>query len=228
VIIWINGGFGAGKSTLAEELRRRLPDAVLYDPEVVGYALWDWLPRTGDFQDLPSWRELVVASALSLRKHHAETLITPMTLIRDEYRTEIFGALAAAGEPLLHVYLDLDAGVLRQRIADRVMHPGKPELDENAREFCLSHLDAAVSAVDRLPAGTLLLRSDQLAPAELADRVLAAAQPGNQHPDLRGRVRQRGVANRAVARLPVPYSRTTYSARSPRMRWATAAMTRPC
>jgi uridine kinase len=31
VIIWINGGFGAGKTTLAEELHRRLPDAVVYD-----------------------------------------------------------------------------------------------------------------------------------------------------------------------------------------------------
>jgi adenylylsulfate kinase-like enzyme len=26
VIIWINGGFGAGKTTLAEELHRRLPE----------------------------------------------------------------------------------------------------------------------------------------------------------------------------------------------------------
>jgi deoxyadenosine/deoxycytidine kinase len=54
VIIWINGGFGAGKSTLAEELKGRLPDAVLYDPEYVGYNLQQWLPFGGDFQDLPS------------------------------------------------------------------------------------------------------------------------------------------------------------------------------
>jgi adenylylsulfate kinase-like enzyme len=26
VIIWLNGGFGAGKTTLAEELCRRVPD----------------------------------------------------------------------------------------------------------------------------------------------------------------------------------------------------------
>jgi hypothetical protein len=32
VIIWINGGFGAGKSTLAAELVRWLPDALLFDP----------------------------------------------------------------------------------------------------------------------------------------------------------------------------------------------------
>jgi deoxyadenosine/deoxycytidine kinase len=44
VIIWLNGGFGAGKTTLAEELHRRLPDAVVYNPEDVGLMLWKWLP----------------------------------------------------------------------------------------------------------------------------------------------------------------------------------------
>lgn len=28
MIIWINGAFGAGTTTLAEELHRRLPDAL--------------------------------------------------------------------------------------------------------------------------------------------------------------------------------------------------------
>ena len=68
VIIWINGGFGAGKTTLAQELHRRLPDAVVYNPEDVGIMLWKWLPSDGDFQHMASWRELVVATALSLRR----------------------------------------------------------------------------------------------------------------------------------------------------------------
>jgi hypothetical protein len=94
VIIWINGGFGAGKTTLAGELGRRLPEAVVYDPEDVGLMLWKWMPPNGDFQHLPSWRELVVATALSLRRHHADTLIVPMSLIRAAYRDEILGSLA--------------------------------------------------------------------------------------------------------------------------------------
>jgi hypothetical protein len=125
VIIWINGGFGAGKTTLAQEPHRRLPDAVVCDPEDVGLMLWKWLPPGGDFQHLPSWRELVVATALSLRRHHAEVLIVPMSLIRDAYRAEILGGLAAAAA--------------------------------------------------RQPAGTLMLRSDRLSPARLADEVLARA-----------------------------------------------------
>jgi hypothetical protein len=170
VIIWINGGFGAGKTTLAEELRRRLPDAVVCDPEEVGLLLWKWLPRNGDFQHLPSWRELVVATALSLRRHHADALIVP--LIRDAYRAEILGDLADAGEEVLHVFLEVEAGVLRERLNARVTHPGG-DWEHGARKFGMTGVDEMVAAAARQPDGTLMLRSDKLTPAELADRVLA-------------------------------------------------------
>jgi hypothetical protein len=179
VIIWINGAFGAGKTTLAEELHRRLPDAVFYDPEYVGYILCKWVPvPTGDFQDLPSWRELVIATALSLRRHHADTLIVPMTLISDAYLGEILGGLAAAGEAVLHVFLDLDADVLHQRLTDRVLVPDDPVQDQEAREFGYRNMDRAMDFAGRLPAGTLVLRSDKVSPAELADEVMARFRVG--------------------------------------------------
>ena len=172
VIIWINGGFGAGKTTLAEELHRRLPDAVVYNPEDVGLMLWKWMRPNGDFQHLPSWRELVVATALSLRRHHSETLIVPMSLIRDAYRAEILGGLASAGEQVLHVFLELEAAVLRERLNARVTHPEK-EWDQAAREFGMTGVDEMVAAAPRQLGGTLMLRSDRLTPAELAGEVLA-------------------------------------------------------
>ncbi|HEY2263860.1 MAG TPA: AAA family ATPase [Streptosporangiaceae bacterium] len=174
MIIWINGGFGAGKTTLAQELHRRLPDAVVYDPEDVGLMLRKWLPPGGDFQHLASWRELVVATALSLRRHHAQTLIVPMSLIRDAYRAEILGGLADAGQEILHVFLELDAGVLRDRLNARVTRPGR-DWDQAARELGMTGVDEIVAAAARQPAGTLLLRSDRLTPAQLADQVLARA-----------------------------------------------------
>jgi hypothetical protein len=183
VIIWINGGFGAGKTILAEELHRRLPDALVYDPEDVGLMLWKWMRPDGDFQHLPSWRELVVATALSLRRHHANTLIVPMSLIRDAYRTEILGGLADAGEEVLHVFLEADAGVLRERLNARVTHSGNPEWDQAAREFGMTGVDEMVAAAARQPGGTLMLRSDRLTPAELADEVLAAAGLSQAHGD---------------------------------------------
>jgi predicted kinase len=175
VIIWLNGGFGVGKTTLAEELHRRVPDAVVYDPEDIGLMLWKWMRPNDDFQHLPSWRELVVATALSLRRHHADTLIVPMSLIRDAYRAEILSGLADAGEEVLHVFLEADAGVLRQRLNARVGIPDDPGANQSALEWALSRVDAAIVATARQPGGTLMLRSDRLTPAELADDVLAAA-----------------------------------------------------
>jgi predicted kinase len=175
VIIWLNGSFRAGKTTLAEELHRRLPDAVVYNPEDVGLMLWKWMRPNDDFQDLPSWRELVVATALALRRHHADTLIVPMSLIRDAYRAEILGGLADAGEEVLHVFLEADREVLRERHDARVDIPGNPGPNHPAREWALRRIDAAVAAAARQPAGTLMLRSDRLTPAELADEVLAEA-----------------------------------------------------
>ena len=183
VIIWINGGFGAGKTTLAQELHRRLPEAVVYDPEDVGIMLWKWMPPNGDFQHLPSWRELVVATALSLRRHHADTLIVPMSLIRDPYRAEILGGLADAGEQVLHVFLETDAGILRERLNARVTDPKYTEWDRAARELGLPGVDEMVAAAARQPGGTLLLRSDRLTPPELADEVLARAGLRQAHGD---------------------------------------------
>jgi AAA domain len=183
VIVWVNGGFGAGKTTLAEELHRRLPDAVVYDPEDVGLMLWKWMRPSGDFQHLPSWRELVVATALSLRRHHAETLIVPMSLIRDAYRAEILGGLAGAGEEVLHVFLEVDAGVLRERLNARVTDPKYTEWDQAARELGMPGVAEMVAAAARPPRRTLMLRSDRLTPAELADEVLARAGLRSVHAD---------------------------------------------
>ncbi|HEX3964898.1 MAG TPA: AAA family ATPase [Trebonia sp.] len=180
MIIWINGGFGTGKTTLAEELHRRLPDAVVYNPEDVGLMLWKWMRPNGDFQHLPSWRELVVATALSLRRHHAGTLIVAMSLVRDAYRAEILGGLADAGEEILHVFLEADAGVLRERLDARARDG---DWERGAREFGLTGVDEMVAAAARQPAGTLMLRSDRLTPAELADEVLARAGSRQAHGD---------------------------------------------
>ncbi len=59
MIIWLNGAFGAGKTTAACELHRRLPDSFVYDPENIGYFLRkNTPPQCGrpDFQDIPLWR----------------------------------------------------------------------------------------------------------------------------------------------------------------------------
>ncbi|CAM5243529.1 hypothetical protein SALBM217S_06468 [Streptomyces griseoloalbus] len=58
MIVWVNGAFGAGKTTTAHELIELIPNSTLFDPEVIGGALERLLPpkrlaEVGDFQDLP-------------------------------------------------------------------------------------------------------------------------------------------------------------------------------
>jgi len=176
MIIWINGAFGGGKTTLADELHRRLPDALPFDPEYVGYILIKWAPPapSGDFQDIPLWRDLVAKFATGLASAYGRPLIVPMTLVNASYRDEIFGAITKAGQPLLHVFLDVPAPELRRRIETQVLNESDPAADEQARQFRLGNVERCVAARDDLPADTLVLRGDQHSPAELADRVLAA------------------------------------------------------
>jgi len=44
MIIWLNGAFGIGKSTIAELLHSKIEISHKYDPEQVGYFLWDSFP----------------------------------------------------------------------------------------------------------------------------------------------------------------------------------------
>jgi len=174
MIVWINGAFGCGKTTLAEELHRRLPDALPFDPEYVGYILIKWAPpaASGDFQDIPLWRKLVAEFAVGLAGDYGRPLIVPMTLVNASYRDEIFGAISKAGHSLLHVFLDVPAAELRRRIDAQVLIEDNPEADAEARRFRLGNVDRCVVARDELPEHTLVLRGDQNSPAELADQVL--------------------------------------------------------
>ncbi|MGH3879501.1 MAG: AAA family ATPase [Actinophytocola sp.] len=175
MIVWLDGAFGAGKTTLAEELHRRLPDALPFDPEHVGFVLRQWVPvPSGDFQDLPLWRSLTAEFAIGLDREYGRHVITPMTLADSGYCTEIFDRLAAADVPVLHVFLDVAPDELRRRIHAQVLSPDDPSADAVARDFRLRNVDRCIAARAALGPETLMLRADREDPPRLADRVLAA------------------------------------------------------
>lgn len=145
MIVWVNGTFGAGKTSTCRELVELLPGSTLYDPEQVGYALRTLLPRerleqVDDFQDLPSWRRLVPEVAAAMLAEVAGPLVVPMTLLREEYRDEIFGDLAARGLPVHHFVLHAEETILHERIRDGEEVPGDPQASERARNWRLRHL----------------------------------------------------------------------------------------
>lgn len=68
MIIMINGAFGVGKTTVANELLQTVSNSMLYDPEIVGFMLREIITedikheneKTDNFQDLELWKVLVV------------------------------------------------------------------------------------------------------------------------------------------------------------------------
>ncbi len=83
MIIWINGPFGAGKTTLAERLRDRRPKSLIFDPEEIGFVVKETvpIPASGDYQDLPLWRGLTIAAVSEIRRNYSQDIIIPMTLV---------------------------------------------------------------------------------------------------------------------------------------------------
>ncbi|MFD0673764.1 AAA family ATPase [Cohnella sp. GCM10027633] len=122
MIIWINGAFGAGKTTTAHELHRRLPGSHIYDPENVGYFVRKNAPKgidDGDFQNLPIWRSFNRDMLRMMANQYAGTIIVPMTLVNPQYFDEIVGGLRAGGVEIKHFALAASPETLLRRLRTR-------------------------------------------------------------------------------------------------------------
>jgi 8-oxo-dGTP pyrophosphatase MutT (NUDIX family)/predicted kinase len=184
VIVWINGTFGAGKTTTARELIELIPNSTLFDPEVVGGALTHLLPpkhlaEVGDFQDLPIWRRLVIDTAAAMLAELGGTLVVPTTLLRQEYRDEIFGGLAARRIPVRHVLLAPAETILRQRIANREIPPDLPDGETRVRQWSYDHIEPYKAALASwLTADAHPIDTSALTPQETAARIAEAVAGG--------------------------------------------------
>ncbi|GAA4794472.1 NUDIX hydrolase [Streptomyces ziwulingensis] len=187
-VVWINGAFGAGKSTTARELIEVIPNSTLFDPEVLGAALTHLLPpkrlaEAGDFQDLPIWRRLVIDTAAAMLAELGGTLVVPMTLLRQEYRDEIFGGLAARRIPVQHILLTPAETILRERAAHREATPDLPDGALRVRQWSYDHIEpyrAALAAwlmADAHPVDNGVLTPRETA-ARIAEAVGTGAVPG--------------------------------------------------
>jgi predicted kinase len=172
VIVWVNGAFGSGKTTLTGELHRRWPEALVFDPEQVGYLLRGIVEvPTGNFQDLPLWRRQVASMAVGLVEEYRSPLLVPMTLVEAVHLDEIAATVRDAGIALRHFYLDVPPDVLTRRLDGRTMTPGDPERDAGVRAWCAAQNKRCAATVVNLPGDTVVL-DGRLTVPELATTVL--------------------------------------------------------
>ncbi|WP_432585877.1 NUDIX domain-containing protein [Streptomyces sp. HD1123-B1] len=189
MIVWLNGAFGAGKTAVARELVDLMPGSTFYDPEVVGDGLRKLLPRkrleeVSDHQELPSWRRLVVDTGAALIAEVGGPLVIPMTVLRQEYRDEIFGAFAARRIPVRHVLLHSDETILRERIAEREAVPGDPDASECVRRRALDHLAPYRAALGWLTTDAHVVDTTGLTPRQTAAQIADAVRDGAGNCDI--------------------------------------------
>ncbi|MCH0542758.1 NUDIX domain-containing protein [Streptomyces sp. MUM 203J] len=184
MIVWINGTFSAGKTSAARELIDLIPNSTLYDPELTGGVLPALLPRerlaaVDDFQDLRIWRRLVVDTAAALLAEVGGVLVVPMTLLRQDYRDEIFGGLAARRIPVRHIVLTPEETILRGRIAAREEDPADPVRSERVRRWAYDHIAPCRAALDDwLAADAYAVDNGSLTPEATAKAIADAVRTG--------------------------------------------------
>jgi hypothetical protein len=174
MIIWLNGAFGAGKSSVARRIIALRPGATLFDPEQIGFLLRRLLPGAGgdDFQDLPLWRELTVRLLGEAETASAGPVIVPMTLVEPGYFEEIVGRLRAKGVELRHFTLSVSAETLRRRLWRRLDWPA-------SKRWALARVDPCVGAL----AGEMFaehIDAEGRSIAEIAEAVLLLAEGGGR------------------------------------------------
>ncbi|MFT4166938.1 MAG: AAA family ATPase [Microlunatus sp.] len=174
MIIWINGPFGAGKTTVTAQLLQTRPDFVMFDTEHVGFLLGPPLQErkpVADFQDWVSWRRLVVATLAELHDELNTDIVVPQTVVVEQYWSEIASGLAERGIGLRAFTLDVTAEEHERRIAtDRIETQAAGWRRQRRADF-----DAALPW---LRARTHVIDTTEILPTQVAEAVIRALDNG--------------------------------------------------
>ena len=172
MIIWLNGTFGAGKTTTARQLAVRLANARHFDPELVGELLMTALEdhEFKDFQDLTPWRELVPVFTEKIACFTGQHLIAVQTVLREDYWRELAQGFRRARLDIFHVLLHVDSGVLAERIKADEVWPG-------ACQWRLDHISDYEKARPWMEsAADLVIDATSLPAVDVAERIAAGAE----------------------------------------------------
>jgi len=167
MIVWINGPFGVGKTTITRELVKLLPNVVTFDPEEVGFmlrhALGPHYPG-GDFQELRAWRRLTVAALAEMADYLSRDILVPQSVLVESHWDELHDGLAQLGIDTLSFTVHAQAAELTRRItADTVL--------ADAVVWRLDHRSVYDTAHPWLSEKTTLLDTTTFTPAETAELI---------------------------------------------------------
>lgn len=151
MILWINGAFGSGKTTTAFELRLKIKNSIIYDPENIGYFMWrnsSDILKKGDFQDYELWREANYKLLKLISENFDGVIIVPMTLVNPEYYKEIIGKLTDDGIEVRHFILYANKETLLKRISKRELTSARRLRKGKGDSFAVKSIYRCIYAFD--------------------------------------------------------------------------------
>jgi hypothetical protein len=142
VVIFINGSFGVGKSTVSRLLVKQLRRGVLFDPEPLGVVLarliWIWR-RVDDFQDLGIWRRTSIG-LIGLICRLRGAVVVPMAFSNESYLRQFLTDVRRRDSETFHFCLTAPLPIVRQRLRSREIRRGPTEWQlRRSAECCEAH-----------------------------------------------------------------------------------------
>ena len=166
MIIWIDGAYGVGKSTLAEKLHALLPNSFIFDAENVGNAVRENMPQSvyysETFEGYPLWFHVCNELLTELTDRFDGVVLVPMTLMRQESFARFAEPLREQGIEIVHVLLESSKKVIHDRILER---------GESEDCWCMRHIDDCLSAQQHFE-DIIRVQSFGQTPEELAKEVI--------------------------------------------------------
>lgn len=122
MIIWLNGAFGVGKTSVALGLQNKISNSFVFNPEDIGACIRNSLPSDmykDDYQDYDIWREFCYKQLKYIDSNFDKTIIVPMTITNQLYIDEITGKLLSDGIAVKHYILNADKSTILARLSTR-------------------------------------------------------------------------------------------------------------
>ena len=166
MIVWINGAYGVGKSTIAAALVKHRPGALLYDPEPLGYFLRDLVrpaERSQDYQELAIFAPVVIEVARQLHMTYGRDLVMSLGVWQPGQAAQIREGLEQIDQ-VRHYTLTAS----RSTINKRLMYRGD---GQQAMRWIHERLDDAIESLSS-PAFSVQIPTDNLAPSQVIERII--------------------------------------------------------
>jgi len=156
LIVIINGPYGVGKTSVAENLIKKIPSSILFDTEEIGFLLDKLIPseirkefEKGNWIELELWKKLVVDIGIFLRKEYNQNVIIPQTILNKSTLSYILEEFKKEGEIVYNFCLITEKEILEERLIKRIKKMGMEHLIGTPDFYAFERIDQCLEVFSK-------------------------------------------------------------------------------